>query len=307
MADLRKHSSTSNRFRFLLKHSTTGQGLTGLDHSSSGLIISTVCDNEATATVYTVAAGNVETISTLGTFATPTTNKCRFKAVDGTNHPGLYEFQFADARFSVASAQRLVISVSGATNLLGADYEVQLIQADVYDAVRLGLTAIPNVAQGNAGQLPTADSTGKVVLQATQTGVTIPTVTTLSNAPLDSSGVTTLLSRLSALRAGYLDNLNVGGLVASSAEATFKKNVAYNNFPFVMFDTEGNPSTGLTVTAQRSIDGGAFAACTNSPSEVGNGGYKISFSAADLNGDSILVRMTASEAAPTLFTLTTES
>jgi hypothetical protein len=39
-------------------------------------------------------------------------------------------------------------------------------------------------------------ATGAVLLQATQTGVTIPTVTTLTNAPSDSSGVTTLLSRV---------------------------------------------------------------------------------------------------------------
>lgn len=39
-------------------------------------------------------------------------------------------------------------------------------------------------------------SSGKVLLQPTQTGVTIPTVTTLTNAPSDSSGVTTLLSRI---------------------------------------------------------------------------------------------------------------
>lgn len=41
------------------------------------------------------------------------------------------------------------------------------------------------------------------------------------NIPAD---VDTLLSRLSASRAGYLDNLNVGGLVASSAEATAIQN-----------------------------------------------------------------------------------
>lgn len=41
----------------------------------------------------------------------------------------------------------------------------------------------------------------------------IPTVTTLTNAPSDSSGVTTLLSRLTSARAGYLDVLN--GIVAA--------------------------------------------------------------------------------------------
>lgn len=44
----------------------------------------------------------------------------------------------------------------------------------------------------------------------------IPTVTTLTNAPSDSSGVTTLLSRLSATRAGYLDNLSAGAVATAS-------------------------------------------------------------------------------------------
>jgi len=48
----------------------------------------------------------------------------------------------------------------------------------------------------------------------------IPTVTTLTNAPSDSSGVTTLLSRLSALRAGYLDNLSAGAVATASALTT---------------------------------------------------------------------------------------
>lgn len=60
-------------------------------------------------------------------------------------------------------------------------------------------------------------SSGAVLLQATQTGVTIPTVTTLTNAPSDSSGVTTLLSRLSAARAGYLDNLSAGAVALASS------------------------------------------------------------------------------------------
>lgn len=153
MADLRAHSSTSNVFRVCLKNSSTGQPLTGLDHTSSGLIISTICDNEATATAYTVAGSNVETITTLGTFAAPTSGKCRFKAVDGTNHPGLYEFQFADARFSVANAKRFVFSVSGATNLLAMDYEVELTRMNLQDGTRGGMLAMPNAVAGASGGL----------------------------------------------------------------------------------------------------------------------------------------------------------
>jgi len=166
MADLRLFANTSNLVRFVLKHSTTGQGLTGLTSASSGLIISTIADNEATATAYTVAGSTIETISTLGTFAAPTATKCRFKEVDSTNHKGLYEFQFADARFAVASSRRLVISVTGATNLLDTDYEIQLVQFNPYDAVRLGLTALPNAAAEAAGGLYTRGTGAGQINQA---------------------------------------------------------------------------------------------------------------------------------------------
>lgn len=135
MADLRLFGNTSNIIRFILKSSLTGQGLTGLASGSSGLIISTICDNEATAAAYTVAGSTIETITTLGTFAAPTATKARFKEVDAANHKGLYEFQFADARFAVASSRRMVVSVTGAANLLDTDYEIQLVRFDPYTAL----------------------------------------------------------------------------------------------------------------------------------------------------------------------------
>ena len=189
MADLRLLGSTSNRVRFTLKNSSTGAPLTGLTGSSSGLIISTIADNEASATAYTQAATHIQTIATLGTFAAPSASNCRFGEVDSTNHPGLYEFQFADARFAVSNAQRLIISVNGAASLLAADYEIELVSFNPFDGVHLGLTAIPNTAvTTNASILTSGTGTdqisvsgGKVLLQATQSGVTIPTVTTVTN------------------------------------------------------------------------------------------------------------------------------
>jgi hypothetical protein len=62
-------------------------------------------------------------------------------------------------------------------------------------------------------------SSGAVLLQPTQTGVTIPTVTTLTNAPSDSSGTTSLLSRLTSTRAGYLDNLSAGAVPTATQNA----------------------------------------------------------------------------------------
>src|ERR1041384_3335244 len=169
MEIIRKNGATSNILRVTLRHSSTGQGLTGLSSSSSGLIISTITDNESAATAYTQAAATIESITTLGTFATPTTNKCRFKEVDATNHPGLYEIQLADGRFAVTGARTLRICISGATNLLGKDFIVQLLAIDVEAAPALGLSRM---------------------------GAAISSRSTYAGG--DTSGVTTLLSRIAA-------------------------------------------------------------------------------------------------------------
>ena len=141
---------------------TTGAGLTGLTNSSSGLIISTIADNEASATVYTQAGSTIETITTLGTYAAPTATKCRFKEVDATNHKGVYELHIADARFAVANAKSLAISISGATNLAECDLLIPLRSVDPYDGVRAGLSSLPNASPAATGGLPTCDSSAAV-------------------------------------------------------------------------------------------------------------------------------------------------
>lgn len=150
---IRKNGATSNIFRVKLRSSSTGQGLTGLTISSTGLIISTICDNEASATAYTAAGSTIETIATLGTFATPTATKCRFKEVDSTNHPGLYEVQLADARFAVSSAKILKVNFCGAASLLDREVTIQLTATDIDDSVRQGLTSLPNAAAEASGGL----------------------------------------------------------------------------------------------------------------------------------------------------------
>jgi len=112
---------------------TDGSGKTGLTYNTSGLIIATRADNEASATVYKQADGNIEDISTLGTFAAPTSGKCRFKEVDATNMPGIYEIQLPDARLSVASARDMVIMVSGG-GVVPTPMHVPLLAYDLYSA-----------------------------------------------------------------------------------------------------------------------------------------------------------------------------
>ncbi len=96
-----------------------------------------------------------------------------------------------------------------------------------------------------------------------------------------------------------------GGMALTTV---LKKNQALAKFPLVMTDsTTHNPSTGKTVTVTRSIDGAAFAATTaGTATEIANGVYYIDLSAADLNGNTITLRATASGCDDLLVTLTME-
>ncbi len=82
---------------------------------------------------------------------------------------------------------------------------------------------------------------------------------------------------------------------------------AYPNFNFILRSSSNHaiPITGRTVTAQRSIDGGSFGACTNAVVEVANGAYRITLSSSDLDGVSILLLFTASGADAAFFVLKT--
>lgn len=146
------------RVKLLNSTFTTGAGITALTEASAGLSICAIADVESATTAYLQSAGNIETITTLGTFAAPTTNKCRFKEVDATNHPGIYEIQLANARFAVASSKQVLVSVKGAANLAETDFVVQLTDFNPYDSVRHGMTALPNANAEAAGGLYTRGS-----------------------------------------------------------------------------------------------------------------------------------------------------
>lgn len=178
------------RAKLLDSSSTTGAGLTGLTSASASLIISTIADNEATATAYTQAGSTIESITTLGTFAAPTATKCRFKEVDSTNHKGIYEFQFADARFAVSSAKSLLVSVLGATNLQQADFVIQLQTDDPYVTKLTAAAVATGVWQDTtAGDFTTALSVGKSVMNGVSlgTGLTVNDITTKTGYSLTAA------------------------------------------------------------------------------------------------------------------------
>jgi len=98
-------------------------------------------------------------------------------------------------------------------------------------------------------------------------------------------------------------NIDLAGRMAIQSRIT--KNTALSNFLFLMNDGVGNALPGLSVTASRTIDGSALAACANPVTEVGSGYYKINLAASDLNGNVIGLRFNATGARDTDITIVT--
>lgn len=119
--------------------------------------------------------------------------------------------------------------------------------------------------------------------------------TELRMAELDAANIPTDLANIQA----KTDNLPSG----------IKRNTALNDFEFFMAQLANGYTgiTGIAITATRSIDGGAFAACANVASEVGLGVYKINFAASDLNGGVITFKFSGTGARDRIITIVTQA
>lgn len=129
---------------------TTGAGKTGLVFNTAGLACKKIRDGETLS-----ASVTLEDISTLGTYAAPTSNAhVRFKEVSSASPTqGLYEIHLHNDWVDNTNARRsLVIMLGGATGMAQLAIEIQIV-----DPVRgLGSpTAIPNAAAEAAGGLYT--------------------------------------------------------------------------------------------------------------------------------------------------------
>lgn len=102
---------------------------------------------------------------------------------------------------------------------------------------------------------------------------------------------------------------NFGLAYLPQAPMQLKKNQSLSAFPFPMFDSNGNPKTGLTVTCQRSLDGGSFASINGGTAavEIGNGWYYTPLLAGDTNGNAIAFRFSATGAQDTDWTFITQA
>lgn len=91
------------------------------------------------------------------------------------------------------------------------------------------------------------------------------------------------------------------------ADRTYVKAVAVTAFGFPMYDTDGLPATGKTVTVQVSKDGGAFATVAGSVTEISGGWYKVDLSGTEMNADEVAFKATATDCQQTDLKIRTQS
>lgn len=100
----------------------------------------------------------------------------------------------------------------------------------------------------------------------------------------------------------------VSGAVSEIAAGIGPKiNQAFSDIPFLMvLSSDGQtPATGLTVTGERSLDGGSYVGVAGAIAEISDGYYQFDASAADMNGATIIFRFSSATALDTGVTIKT--
>src|SRR5215831_19709848 len=123
---------------------TDGSGLTGLTSSTSGLVCRRARDDDGNTGGITIGLSS----ATLGTYTSG-----GFVEKDATNMPGIYEFGVPSTA-TASGSETCVMMFRGAANMVPCVVELQLTAFDPQDAVRAGLTALPNAAASANGGLP---------------------------------------------------------------------------------------------------------------------------------------------------------
>ncbi len=200
-----------------------------------------------------------------------------FVEVDGTNMKGLYRLDIPDAAIACGSdwVTLNVVRVYGSATYVY--YE------------RFGLASAPdvNVIRWNQNNIA-----------ATQVDAN---VTRWNGANVAATNVDANVQQWRTATPNALTNSRV------PVAAQIQQNVALGAYTFLITDnTNHAPKAGAAALAcTRSIDGAAFGACANTPTEVANGIYTLSMANTDLNGKVVVFRITSTNNDDTFFTLST--
>lgn len=182
--------------------STTGGRKTGLAF------------NTASLTAYYARNQGSATAITLATLAAANSawSSGGFKEVDATNMPGVYRMDVPDASVAAGAGDDVTFTLKGATGMAQVSLGVQLLAWDPQDAVRGGLTALPNAAANAAGGLPISIA-GALDLDEMNADIEAIEAKT-TNLPAAPASTTNITAGTVTTVSGNV-NGNVGGSVAS--------------------------------------------------------------------------------------------
>ncbi len=146
--------------RVKLSDSSKGNntGILNISNTTTGLVIATIADNESSATVYSQVSATIENITTVGSYVTPTSGKCRFRQCDAVLLPGLYEIQLDNARYAVSDAKSLIIMIHAIDpfNVAQMDCVIPLWKDDPYLSKPINFNNMDIDGSGHLNLQPTA-------------------------------------------------------------------------------------------------------------------------------------------------------
>lgn len=163
----------------------------------------------------------------------------------------------------------------------------------------------------NLTNLPVVSPAGSPIVKITLTAAetNLDKITLWAHDQADSEWADQLITFDTAT--GLYDTLysNIVSIKAKTDNlpSAIKKNTALNGFTFKMVDDNGDPATGLTITAQRSQNAGAFSSTDNSVSEISSGWYSLNLTANDTNCNTLALEFSATGAKTRSFSIVVQS
>jgi hypothetical protein len=177
-----ERNTTSKIIEVMMRDSTTGQGLTGINGVNA--VASYVIEG-ATSVQYTLANGLPGAVYTSGVWA----------EVDSTNMPGIYQLHVPNAAFATTAASvTLTIKYAGALDKV---IRVCLLAVDLRDSASLGLTNLDAAVSSRSTVSATDIVTGGAINTAAGAVSNVTTVATCS-ANSDMRGTNGALLAISA-------------------------------------------------------------------------------------------------------------
>lgn len=156
--------------------STTGGGLAAIAPGGGSLLSGTIC-------YYTFAGANGGSVAISLTVLAGTTTAWTsggIVTIDDTHMKGWVRLDIPNAVVAASKGQIVGVSLSGGTNMVPCNTAIELTATN-NQSVNAFMTGVNGLAPPSNWNLESIDGSGRLLLQPTQTGVTIPTVTIVTN------------------------------------------------------------------------------------------------------------------------------